>query len=181
MITLDCLKALCPHTSSGRLAVFVDALDHAMTEFDINTPQREAAFLAQIAHESGGFQYLRELWGPTPDQKGYEPPGHKADMLGNTQPGDGYRYRGRGLIQTTGRANYRDTGDALGLPLEEQPELLEDPLNACRSAGYFWQSRRLNELADAGDFVAITKRINGGVNGLADRQAYYAKAQEVLA
>lgn len=181
MISLDDLKAICPKTSTGRLALFVEALDDAMAEYEINTPERQAAFLAQIAHESGGFIYLKELWGPTPDQRGYEPPGHKADMLGNTLKGDGFKYRGRGLIQVTGRSNYRDAGAALALPLEDQPELLEEPANACRSAAWFWGARNLNELADAGDFKAITKKINGGLNGYDDRLAYLERAQGALA
>lgn len=181
MISLDNLKAICPKTNTGRLAIFIDPLDEAMNEYEINTLFRQAAFLAQVAHESGGFVYLKELWGPTQDQKGYEPPSHKAGILGNTEKGDGFKYRGRGLIQTTGRANYRETGKALALPLEDRPELLEEPANACRSAAYFWQVRGLNELADAGEFQAITKKINGGLNGYDERLAYLVKAKEVLA
>lgn len=181
MITLDDLKAICPRTSTGRLALFVDPLDDAMIEYEINRLPRIAAFLAQIAHESGAFIYVKELWGPTADQRDYEPPATKAAVLGNTEKGDGFKFRGRGLIQTTGRANYRETGKALGLPLEDQPQLLEEPANACRSAAYYWKSRGLNELADVGDFKLITRKINGGYNGLADRIAYFERATEVLA
>lgn len=177
MITLDDLKAICPTTKAGRLAIFVEPLNETMREFGIDNPARETAFLAQIAHESGGFVYLRELWGPTPAQERYE----GRQDLGNIHPGDGKRFLGRGLIQVTGRANYYQVGAALGLNLIEHPELLEDPIHATRSAGWFWQSRGLNDLADRGDFKAITKRINGGFNGLADRLAYLERAQEVLA
>lgn len=148
----------------------------AMEEFHIDTAQRKAMFLAQIGHESGGLHWAVELWGPTEAQKRYE--GRKD--LGNTQPGDGYKYRGRGLIQTTGRDNYRGTGQALGVDLLSNPEMLGQPTLASRSAGWYWHSRGLNEIADSGDFIKVTKRINGGTNGLADRQALYAAAQEVF-
>jgi putative chitinase len=177
MITLDDLKAICQKTKIDRLSLLVDPLNAAMREFDINTVTRETCFLAQIAHESGGFNYLRELWGPTPQQTRYE---GRLD-LGNTEPGDGFKYRGRGLIQVTGRANYKRCGEALDLPLEDCPEMLELPLNACRSAGWFWKANGCNEIADSGDFVRLTRRINGGTNGLADRQAYLQRATEVLA
>lgn len=148
-----------------------------MSAFDINTPKRQAAFLAQVGHESGGLHWLRELWGPTPAQIRYE---GRAD-LGNTQPGDGFKYRGRGLIQITGRANYSEAGKALGLPLIDFPVLLENPEFAAKSAAWFWKSRGLNELADIDKFERITRRINGGLNGQAERLALYQKAQEAIA
>ncbi|RML20109.1 Prophage PssSM-02, lytic enzyme, partial [Pseudomonas syringae pv. lapsa] len=101
--------------------------------------------------------------------------------LGNTVAGDGSKYRGRGLIQVTGRANYEECGEALGLDLIDHPELLELPQHAAMSAAWFWHRAALNTLADMGDLLTITKRINGGTNGLADRQALYARALEVLA
>ena len=149
----------------------------AMAEFDINTAARQSMFLAQIGHESGGLRYSVEIWGPTNAQKRYE---GRLD-LGNTQPGDGYRFRGRGLIQTTGRDNYAATGRALGLDLVARPELLGLPPLAARSAGWFWKAKGLNEIADTGDFVRATRRINGGVNGLGERQALYTAAQQVFA
>jgi putative chitinase len=171
VITLDELKQIMPY--AGRRAEFyLDHLQSAMDEFDIDTPQRQAAFLAQIAHESGSLNYVKEL----ADGSAYE--GRKD--LGNVRPGDGVRFKGRGLIQITGRDNYRDCGLALDLPLVDSPELLETPRNACRSAGWFWQSRGLNELADKGDFKLITKKINGGYNGYQDRVAYFTRAQQVL-
>lgn len=166
------LLSIMPY-AKARADVFLEPLNMAMSEFDINTPERQSAFLAQVGHESGQLRYVKEL----ASGDSYE--GRKD--LGNTEPGDGRRYKGRGLIQITGRANYASCGDALGLDLIVEPELLEQPINACRSAGWFWRSHGLNELADAGDFLRITKRINGGTNGLADRQALYAKAQEVFA
>ena len=103
------------------------------------------------------------------------------NRMGNTTPGDGWKYRGRGLIQITGKNNYRACGEALGLELIAQPELLEKSQHACMSAAWFWATNGLSTLADAGEFDAITQRINGGQNGAADRQALYAKALKVLA
>ena len=162
---IDRAREWCPHIVA------------AMAEFEINTPARQAAFLAQIGHESGGLRWATELWGPTEAQRRYE--GRKD--LGNTEPGDGYKFRGRGLIQTTGRANFADTGEALGVYLLSDPSLLSLPELAARSAGWYWQSRGLNALADVGDFRRITLRINGGVNGLADRLALHEAAKAVFA
>lgn len=147
-----------------------------MALYAIDSPARQAAFLAQVGHESGRLIYVRELWGPTPTQEGYE---GRAD-LGNTEPGDGFKYRGRGLIQVTGRANYQTCGAALGLPLVDHPELLEAPGNAAQSAAWFWNSRGLNDFADIGDFNTITRKINGGLNGLQDRLALYALCKSAL-
>ena len=100
---------------------------------------------------------------------------------GDAASGDGWRYRGRGLIQITGRANYIACGEGLSLDLIKQPELLEKPQHACMSAAWFWATKGLNTLADAGQFDKITQRINGGQNGAADRQVLYARALKVLA
>ena len=175
------MKAAALAKSTGaridRAAAWLPHITGAMAEYEINTAARQAAFLAQIGHESGGLHWVTELWGPTAAQSGYEGRGD----LGNTEPGDGYRFKGRGLIQTTGRANYAAASSALGVDLIANPERLAEPELAARSAGQFWQSRGLNELADTADFIRITRKINGGVNGLADRQALYAAAKEVLA
>ena len=191
-LTLQQLITIMPNARS-KAGIFLPALNAAMAEFGINTPARQASFLAQLAHESGQLVYVRELWGPTPSQLRYErdpavawPPRVRTDRnqlpfdLGNSQAGDGSRFRGRGLIQITGRTNYTACGKALGLDLLSQPALLGQTVNACRSAGWFWQSRGLNVLADAGDQVAVTRRINGGTNGLAERLAYFKLAQKVL-
>jgi len=172
VITVDQLIKIMPYAKS-RAAKFIDGINAAMAEFDINTKARQAAFLAQIGHESGQLQYVKEL----ASGDAYE---HRKD-LGNTWPGDGRRYKGRGLIQVTGRANYIECGAALGLDLVGHPELLEEPTNACRSAAWFWRSRKLNELADAGDFERITRKINGGINGWEDRQSLHTAALRVLA
>ena len=157
--------------------VFVPVLNAAMGHYQIVGTKRVAAFIAQIGHESGQLKYVKEIWGPTAAQAKYE--GRKD--LGNTVAGDGSKYRGRGLIQITGRANYMACGEALGLDLIKQPELLEKPQHACMSAAWFWTTKGLNTLADAGQFDKITRRINGGQNGAADRQALYARALKVLA
>ena len=175
-ITQQQLQQILPN--AGQTAgVFVPVLNTAMVRFQIVGTKRIAAFIAQIGHESGQLKYVKEIWGPTAAQAKYE--GRKD--LGNTVAGDGSKYRGRGLIQITGRANYMACGEALGLDLIKQPELLEKPQHACMSAAWFWASRGLSTLADAGKFDTITNRINGGQNGAADRQALYAKALKVLA
>lgn len=170
-MTLDQLIKIMPN-ARAKAGIFLPALNAAMAEFGINTPARQASFLAQLAHESGQLVYVREL----ASGAAYE--GRKD--LGNVQPGDGVRFRGRGLIQVTGRTNYAACGKALGLDLLTKPELLEQTVNACRSAGWFWQSRGLSALADAGDQFAVTRRINGGTNGLAERLAFFKVAQRVL-
>ena len=126
--------------------------------------------------QSDQLKYMREIWGPTAAQARYE---GRVD-LGNTQSGDGPKYRGRGLIQISGRSNYKTCGEALGLDLINQAELLEKPQHACMSAAWFWATRGHNTLADEGKFETITRRINGGLNGLADRQMLYARALKVL-
>ncbi len=175
-ITQQQLLQILPNARS-QAGVFASVLNEAMLRYQIIGPKRMAAFIAQIGHESGQLQYVREIWGPTAAQLRYE---GRAD-LGNTVAGDGSRYRGRGLIQITGRANYAVCGEALGIDLINHPELLEQPQYACLSAAWFWATKGLNTLADVGEFNAITRRINGGLNGLADRLKLWAKAREVLA
>jgi putative chitinase len=178
VISLHELKLICPTTRIARLEIFVEPLNTGMHEFEIDhTPVREGMFIAQTAHESGGFNYVREI----ASGSAYDV-GEKAKRLGNTpeDDDDGERYKGRGLIQLTGTTNYRLCGDALGVDFLAQPELLELPEYAARSACWFWQTNGLNELADKGDFKLITKRINGGYNGYSDRLAYWERAQEAL-
>lgn len=169
--------ARCTGARIDRSTEFLPHIEAAMAEFDINTPARQAAFLAQIGHESGGLHWLVEIWGPSIAQSHYE----GRHDLGNVVEGDGFRYKGRGLIQTTGRANYQSTGDALGVDLVSAPELLAEPELAARSAAFFWAQHGLNDLADAGDFERITRKINGGLTGEPDRLALYRAAQEALA
>lgn len=169
--------------SMPRARQWAQPLTAAMAHFDIDTPIRQAAFIPQVGHESGGFLYTREIWGPTPAQRGYE---GRAD-LGNTQPGDGKRFMGRGLIQITGRANYAEAGAALGLDLVKFPQLIEtDDDIAALTAAWFWSKRGLNALADRGDFLGISIRINGknkttGLpNGWPDRQSRWLTAKLAL-
>ena len=154
-----------------------------MRAYSITTPKRVAPFLAQITHESGGFKWLREIGSDSYLSK-YDT-GKLAERLGNTPEadGDGQLYCGRGLIQLTGRANYARAGKDLCLPLLTNPDMAEKPFVAARLACWFWDSRKLNALADSGDnmaFLRITKKINGGLNGLEDRLRRWSKAREVL-
>ncbi|MNM29967.1 Chitinase class I [compost metagenome] len=180
-ITEKQLQQILPN--AGRKAgVFVPGLNATMGKYAIITRLRMAAFLAQVGHESGQFLYVREL-GSNAYLSKYDT-GRLARRLGNTPvaDSDGQLYRGRGLIQVTGRANYEACSEALfgDSRLLNTPELLEQPVYASLSAGWFWQKEGLNSLADKGDILAITKRINGGTNGLVDRKALYNRALEVL-
>lgn len=168
VLTDELIKRIDPNVRKN----YASALNPAMAAGSITTPPRVAAFLAQILHESGSFQFLRELASGT----AYE--GRKD--LGNTQPGDGVRYKGRGFIQLTGRANFRSAGSDLGLDLENNPDLAEQPDIAARLAVWFWNKKNLNAKADAGDFVGITRAINGGTRGLQERTRLYESAKQVL-
>jgi predicted chitinase len=179
-ITDDQLRQVMPNLAPAKCQIYLPALNAAMQAHMIDTPLRAAAFMAQLAHESGEFRWMEEIWGPTPAQLRYEPPSDLAAKLGNTQPGDGKRFKGRGPIQITGRFNYAKFGHQLGLDLVTDPALAAAPEVAFATAGLFWQSNGLNELADARQFVAITRCINGGTNGLAERQRYYERAKAVL-
>jgi putative chitinase len=176
-ITTQQLLLILPN-AGVKAGVFFSVFNTAMQRYQIGGTKRVAAFIAQIAHESGQLAYVLEIWGPTAVQKGYE---GRAD-LGNTVAGDGLKYRGRGLIQITGRDNYREC--SLGLFGDDRllflPELLEKPQWAAESAAWFWQKNGLNELADRDQFNSITRRINGGLNGLQDRLSLWARARAVL-
>lgn len=175
-MTPEMLSA-CTGATAAHAIVLAPLLTAAMDEAAINTPQRQAIFLAQVGHESEGLLYMAEIWGPTLAQLHYDPPFQKAAELGNTERGDGKRFKGRGPIQITGRFNYRKYGAVLGMDLEQFPELLEDPAAGCRASSAFWQANGLNELADSEQFITITRRINGGTNGLDDRQKRWAAAK----
>lgn len=141
-----------------------------------DSPLRFAHFIAQVAHESGNFVYMEEIWGPTVAQKRYE--GRKD--LGNIHPGDGYRYKGRGPIQITGRANYEIYGKLLGIDLVNNPGLAARPDIGLKIAMQYWRQKNLNTFADADDINTITKRINGGHNGLSDRKTKLATMKKLL-
>ena len=172
LITLAQLDAIAIHTHSSRLAEFIAPLNETMHRYEINTPLRICHFIAQIAHESDGFHTTREY----ADGSDYE----WRDDLGNIYAGDGVRYRGRGLIQVTGRSNYQECSEALGYDFVANPQALESFEYATLSAGWFWDSRGLNEFADADNLKRITRIINGGYNGLEDRSNYLDRAKNVL-
>lgn len=151
-------------------------LDQYCPQYEINTHLRLAHFLAQACHETCRFRYLREIWGPTAAQRLYE---GRVD-LGNVRVGDGYLYRGRGIFQLTGRANYARAAAALNIPLEVEPDLAADPEISARVACSFWSVHQINAAADADDIKRVTRAINGGLNGLADRERCLALAKEVL-
>ena len=179
-LTAEQLRAIMPSANAHTVDTYLPHLNAVLVEFGINKPVRIAVFVAQIAHETGQLHWLCEVWGPTKAQLRYDPPSNLAKSLGNTKPGDGKKYQGRGALQITGKYNYRSYGKWLKIPLEEQPELAELPEYAFLIAGTFWHQNDLNTLADDGDFKGITKRINGGYNGLAEREQYYTKAKQVL-
>lgn len=175
------LARIMRNASGRRRTECLQPFNDAMQANGIDTLNRAAAFVAQLAHESGELRWLEEIWGPTAAQKRYEPPSDLARRLGNTQKGDGFRYKGRGPIQITGRFNYRQYGELLGLDLEGDPAQAAQPAVGFAIAGCFWSRNGLNALADAGDFSGITRRINGGQNGAADRQRFHDLALQVLA
>lgn len=160
----------------GSLAkVYHEGINRTLSEYSINTPARWQQFLAQVAHESGGFKWAEEL----ASGRAYE--GRKD--LGNIYAGDGTRFKGRGLIQLTGRHNYNVAGKQLGLDLINKPQLASSPTHAPRIAGWYWNSRGLNTLADQNSVTGyreITKRINGGLNGWKDRLHWLDKARRIL-
>lgn len=204
MITIELLTALCPKTKRSILEGYVEPLNTVAEYYDMyENPRRVAGFLAQIAHESGGFTAVKEnlnysakgLMGtfkkyfPTEElAKRYE---RKPEMIANKvyanrmnngpeESGDGYRFCGRGLIQLTGRANYTKFANDLGMSIEDTVAYLETPNGAVASAGWFWDNNNLNQYCDRDDFVTLTKRINGGTIGLADRQHHYHLALQHL-
>jgi predicted chitinase len=181
MLTEEQLRRIVPKMASAKRSAYLPHLNAAMAEAGIDTLLRTAAFLAQLAHESGSFVYMRELWGPTPQQQRYEPVTTLSKRLGNVEAGDGRRYMGRGPIQITGRDNYRRFGALLGVDLEGSPDLAATPEVGFRIAALYWKSRDINAPADAEDFREVTRRINGGLTGYDDRASYYERAKAVFA
>ncbi len=177
-IKLEQLLYMAPLLSINKAKEYLPYLNTAMNEGQINTPKRQAAFLAQLVHESTQLTQLTEQ----PNRfsgKNFEKYEFKKS-LGNNQPGDGATFKGRGFIQLTGRDNYHRAGKALGLPLDTQPELASDPKNATRTAVWFWNSNHLNPLADTDNIDTITQRINIQSLGKEERRAYYKMALEIL-
>lgn len=171
-LTLEELQLIMARLATAKAEAYLPTLNDAMREFEINKRLRQAAFIAQVAHESGEFRYMEEI----ASGAAYE--GRKD--LGNTEKGDGKRFKGRGPIQLTGRANYKAAGADLNLKLEDNPTVAATPEVGFRTAGWFWKKHDLNSLADNGRFKQITKVINGGYNGLTDREKYYKRALLIL-
>lgn len=163
-----------------RVMTLLPGLNATLKRYQITTPLRMAHFFAQILHESGGLRFLQEIWGPTPAQKRYEPPSKLATILGNTQPGDGKHFKGRGVIQLTGRFNYGQFSKAIGVDCVAQPDLVATPEYAVWVAGWYWQTRSINLPADQDNLLQVTRLINGGTNGLSDRRRYLTRAKRVL-
>jgi putative chitinase len=204
MVTLDLLTHMCPKTKASVLEGYLEPLNTVAEYYEMNTnPARLAGFLAQTAHESGGYNFIKEnlnysakgLMGtfkkyfPSEDiAKQYErQPERIANRVyanrmsnGDEASGDGYRFCGRGLIQLTGRANYTKFANDLGMSIEDTVAYLETPNGAVASAGWFWDNNNLNQYCDSGDFVTLTKRINGGTIGLEDRKHHFELAMHYL-
>lgn len=213
MITVKQLLRICPRCPEPE--AWAAALSEAMREFAIETPQRTAHWLAQLAHESAEFTRLQEnlnyttperivavwpsrFWLPSnthphcPPEKRDARAFTRAPVLlasyvyarrngnGNEETCDGWRFRGRGPIQITGRGNYTRAGQALGLALTDNPDWALDPDVGARIAGWYWQSNALDRLADLDDLTAITRRINGGTHGINERRALLVRAKAVL-
>ena len=203
-LTLDQLKQLLP--KNPYVDHWYNALSQLLPDYEINTPQRIAAFIAQCSHESGGFMILKEnlnyraatlrkvfpKYFPTdaiaqtyankPNKQEAIANKVYANRMGNgsEESGDGFRYCGRGLIQLTGKQNYSWFAASLGIDVEEASEYLQTFEGAAQSACWFWETNNLNAFADAGDIVGMTKRINGGIIGLEDRKKHYQHALHVL-
>lgn len=170
-MTAEELRRIMP-LAGNRADRYASHLNTVMDRYEINTPERQAMFLAQVAHESGSLRYTQEI----ASGEAYE---GRVD-LGNTEPGDGPLFKGHGFIQLTGRANHQKYADYKGMTLDEVLAYLDTDEGAADVAGWFWFTHGLNDLADNGDFKLITKRINGGFNGWVDRVAFYERAQSVL-
>jgi predicted chitinase len=170
------LCQIVPNLTREKAATLVAPINKAMMEGEINTPLRQAAFIAQIAHETGEFRWFCEL-GNDAYFKRYD----SRKDLGNTEAGDGLRYRGRGFIQISGRATYASAAQDLKIDLVNNPQEAESPEIGARIAAWFWKSHDLNSYADKDDFNNITRRINGSLAGFEDRRAYYERAKKVLA
>jgi len=204
MITIDLLKALCPKTKQNVLEGYVEPLNDVAQYYNMfDNPARVAGFLAQTSHESGDFNFIKEnlnysakglmtifkKYFPSEDianeyQRQPEKIANRvyANRMGNGDEasGDGYKFCGRGLIQLTGRSNYTKFAADLGIGIDETVAYLETPNGAVSSAGWFWDNNNLNQYCDSGDFVTLTKRINGGTIGIEDRKQHFDIAMKFL-
>jgi putative chitinase len=202
VVTFEQLNEFFEDTDEDIVQQYVDPLNEMMEFYEINTPKRISMFLAQVGHESGGLRTIKENLNYSADRlkvifpkyfRGVDPSGYArnpqkianrvyANRMGNGDEasGDGYRYCGRGLIQLTGKSNYNAFASDMNMSLEEATEWLNDPEGAAWSAGWFWDSRELNQWADKGDVLTVTKKINGGTIGLEDRKSHYEAALEIF-
>lgn len=171
-MTEEQLRKIAPHATEENIKIYTPLLNKWMPYYSINTKLRQAAFIAQILHETEDFKYTEEV----ASGKKYE--GRKD--LGNTEKGDGERYKGCGCIMITGRANYAAASKGLGVDFVTHPKLLKEPQYAVQSACWWWTTHHLNQFADNGNFQGITKKIDGGYNGYRDRKMYYKWALLVL-
>lgn len=172
MITEQQLKLIYPFSTSENRLKYLPYLNQYMKEYEITTLIRIWSYLSQIGHESGQLRYSEEI----ASGKSYE--GRKD--LGNTEIGDGIWYKGRGLIQITGRFNYEKLTNYFGVDFIQEPELLKIPEWAVKSSMWFWEYNDLNKLADTGDFEKLTRRINGGINGLKDRLEIFERCKKYI-
>ena len=204
MITLEILQKLCPQTKPAVLKKYAESLHETAEYYDMYVnKKRAAAFVAQVAHESGGFNFVKEnlnysakglqttfkkYFGDSSVAEEYAKKPEKianrvyANRMGNGDEasGDGYKFCGRGLIQLTGKTNYTKFAADLGISVDETVAYLETPEGAVSSAGWFWDNNNLNSYCDKDDFVGLTKRINGGTIGLEDRKHHYELALSLL-
>ena len=202
-LTLENLQACLPDAKVSNLEKFLEGFNETFEHFEINTPESMAMFLAQTAHESGNFSATEEnlnysakgLTGTFkryfPSETDATPYARKPEKIANRvygsrmgngaeSSGEGYKYRGRGVIQLTGKDNYNNCGKALGLDLLAEPDQVAKNPVAVLSAGWFWNTRKLNTWAEKGDVLTVTKKINGGTIGLEDRKKHYQHIVEVL-
>lgn len=171
-VTREQLRFIYPDCPSPRLDIFLPLINKCLEDYDISTAQRIRMYLAQVGHESAQLRYTEEI------ASGIAYEGRKD--LGNTEAGDGVRYKGRGLIQLTGRSNYALCGLSLDVDLLSNPQELATPLLAVLSSGWFWKNNNLNSLCDLGLFEDLTRRINGGLNGYPNRYQLYQRALQVI-
>ena len=203
VFTAQNLKKMFPTTPDATIELYVDALNELCIKYDINTPKRRAMFIAQVGHESGGFKFVKEGLDMSParicavwpnrftTEEAAAPYAHNPEALANSvysnrmgngpvESGEGFRYRGRGLIQVTGKDNYVAFAKSIGMSLDEVVSYLETPAGAIESAGWYWKARALNVCCDNDDLKTCTKKINGGYVGLEDRTQLYTKAKSIF-
>lgn len=181
-VTPEILLKVAPSCPADQAEIHAEALDRALVKAGIGDDHEVAMFLAQIAHETGSFRWMREL--PWKDSKGFShPPGSQYQGrkdLGNIHPGDGEKYPGRGYIMITGLANYQYFGELTGYNIVDEPKLAEQPYAAAELATSYWSEHDIGPAARKGDVEMVTKKINGGLNGLQSRKLYYQRALRAL-